>query len=110
MSFLDHTQSDHTQSAHTQSAHTQSGHKHLDHKHLQINKCYKLIGKYFEYEMNVNYIENGTYLGEFYQILLGPVMGGDRDVYYCFRDNDKKYRIQDFYIEKQGVKFEKINI
>jgi hypothetical protein len=49
-------------------------------------------------------------LGEFYQILFGPVMGGDRDIYYCFKDsNDKKYRIQDFYIEKQGVKFELIN-
>jgi hypothetical protein len=88
MSFLDHTQS-----AHKHLDHTQSAHKHLDHKHLEINKCYKLI-------------ENGTYLGELYQILLGLPMGGDRDVYYCFRDNDKKYRIQDYYIEKYGVKFE----
>jgi hypothetical protein len=82
----------------------------IDHNHLQKNKWYKLIGNYSEYDLNVNYIENETYLGEMYQILFGHVMGGERDVYYCFKDsNDKKYRIQDYYIEKQGIKFELIN-
>jgi hypothetical protein len=83
----------------------------VEHTHLEPKKCYKLIGNYYEYEINVNSIENETYLGELYQILLGLPMGGERDVYYCFKDsNEKKYRIQDFYIEKQGVKFELINI
>jgi hypothetical protein len=82
----------------------------VEHSELHQKSCYKLIGNYYEYAININYIENDTYLGEFYQILFGPVMGGDRDIYYCFKDsNDKKYRIQDFYIEKQGVKFELIN-
>lgn len=81
----------------------------LEHTKLQEKSSYKIIGKYYEYEVNVNYIENETYLGELYQILLGPVMGGDRDIYYCFKDdNEKKYRIEDYYIEKQGVKFELI--
>jgi len=78
----------------------------LEHTKLQEKSSYKLIGKYYEYDMNINYIENDTCLGELYQILLGPPMGGDRDVYYCFRHNDKKYRIEDYYIEKQRVKFE----
>ena len=82
----------------------------VDHSKLHYKSCYKLIGNYYEYAININYIENKTYLGELYQILFGPVTGGDRDIYYCFRDNDKKYRIQDFYIEKQGVKFELINL
>jgi len=79
------------------------------HKQLQEKCSYKLIGKYYEYAMNVNCIENETFLGELYQILLGPPMGGDRDIYYCFKDNnEKKYRIQDYYIEKYGIKFELI--
>jgi hypothetical protein len=80
----------------------------LEHNQLQKKSCYKLIGKYYEHANNVNYIENDTYLGELYEILLGMPMGGERDVYYCFRDNDKKYRIQDYYIEKYGVKFDLI--
>lgn len=82
----------------------------IDHTQIQEKSCYKLIGNYSEYAMNVNYIENNTYLGEFYQILFGNVMGGDRDIYYCFRDNDKKYMIQDYYIEKYDIKFEIINL
>lgn len=81
----------------------------VEHNKLHYKSCYKLIGKYYEYDININYIENDTYLGEFYQLLFGPVMEGDRDVYYCFRDNDKKYRIQDYYIEKYGIKFQFIN-
>ena len=83
----------------------------VEHTHLQPKKYYKLIGNYYEYAMNINYIENETYLGELYQILLGPPMGGDRDVYYCFKDsNEKIYRIEEYYIEKYGVKFELINL
>ena len=78
----------------------------LEHTQLQEQSCYKLIGNYYEYDVNVNYIENETFLGEFYQILFGPIMGGDRDVYYCFTCADKEYVLEDYYIEKYGIKFE----
>jgi hypothetical protein len=83
----------------------------VEHTHLEPKKSYKLIGKYHEYAINVNPIDNETYLGELYQILLGPPCGGDRDVYYCFKDsNENKYRLEEYYIEKYGVKFELINL
>jgi len=56
----------------------------LEHTDLQPKSCYKVIGNYYEYAINVNYIENDTCLGELYQILFGPPMGGERDIYYCF--------------------------
>jgi hypothetical protein len=72
-------------------------------KQILQNNCYKIIGNYQEYNIT---IPNDTYLGEYCEILAGPVMSGDRDYYYIFKHADKKYELNDYFIEKHNIKFE----
>lgn len=55
----------------------------VTHDDLQQHKCYELVNLYKEYA-GANTLPAGSYLGVFLHKNYGPVMGGDRDVYYIF--------------------------